>query len=361
MKNEEDEIDLIQLIKTVWDARKFILKVVFVFFLVGLFVALFSVKEFTSKTVFIPQTGSKGGGLGGLGGLAAFAGINLNTSSESGIHPNIYPKIVSSIPFKRELIQTKLNFTHMDKPVSYAEYFKKHQKFNLLRSIRKYTLGLPGLIIGSFRKEKEDKKEGDSLVDDSSGIYKVSKEENQLFKALSGQLGVNVNSKEGYVSLSFNMPEALPAAQMAKKAQDLLQKTITDLKTQKVKDELSFIQQRYDELFEDFKKKQTALARYKDRNVGLSTSLSKTYLLRLESEYNLSSSVLAELAKQLETQKIKVKEDTPVFTIIEPVSVPVEKSKPKRAMILVIWLFLGLVVGIGVVFGREWIRDLKDA
>ena len=67
-----------------------------------------------------------------------------------------------------------------------------------------------------------------------------------------------------------------------------------------------------------------------------------------------------ELAKQLENQKIKLQEDTPAFIDIEPVSIPLEKSKPKRGMIIAIWGFLGVVVGIGIIFGRDFIKSIKN-
>ena len=55
-----------------------------------------------------------------------------------------------------------------------------------------------------------------------------------------------------------------------------------------------------------------------------------------------------------------VKEDTPVFTIIEPVSILMDKSKPKCPLILVIWTFLGGIVGVGMVFGKEFFTGIKD-
>ena len=42
-----------------------------------------------------------------------------------------------------------------------------------------------------------------------------------------------------------------------------------------------------------------------------------------------------------------MKEDQPIFAVIEPVTVPNERSKPKRMMIIAIWTFLGMVIGIG--------------
>lgn len=81
---------------------------------------------------------------------------------------------------------------------------------------------------------------------------------------------------------------------------------------------------------------------------------------RLQSENQITFSVYNELAKQLETAKIQVKEDTPVLTVIEPITIPNEKSEPKRPMIVFIWVFIGGIVGIGWVFGKGYLVDFKE-
>ncbi|CAM1368952.1 conserved protein of unknown function [Tenacibaculum soleae] len=348
----EDEIDLLALFKTIWQGKKTIIRFVMIFGFIGLFIAVFSAKEYTASVTLVPQTGGSKVS-GNLGGLAAMAGINLGGASEESIEPELYPKIVKSIPFQKELLQTPLKFSHIPNIVSYEEFYIKHQQFNLLRFINEYTIGLPSKFIKFFKTNTQEQE------DVSDSIYRVSLDELKFFKSIEDQLMIEVNAKEGYVKISFSMPEALPAAQMTKKVQELLQQSVTAFKTQKAKEEYLFIEERYAELKKDFEKKQAVLASYKDRNQGLSTSRSQARLESLQSEYNLAFSVYSELAKQLETQKIKLKEDTPIFTIIDPVSVPVIKSKPKRVMIFVIWLFLGIVTGVGVVFGRDCIEKLK--
>jgi LPS O-antigen subunit length determinant protein (WzzB/FepE family) len=56
-----------------------------------------------------------------------------------------------------------------------------------------------------------------------------------------------------------------------------------------------------------------------------------------------------------------VKKDTPAFSIIEPVKVPIEKSAPKRSLILVVSVLLGGFIGVGLVFGRMIWRKMKEA
>ncbi len=87
--------------------------------------------------------------------------------------------------------------------------------------------------------------------------------------------------------------------------------------------------------------------------------MAKTTTEMLQDEYNLVYGVYLELAKQLEAQYIQVTEDTPVFTVLKPVTIPLEKSKPKRFLILFVWTILGGVLGIALVFSKGYITDFK--
>lgn len=349
---KKEEIDLLELLAKIWTGRKTILYWFVIFFILGVFIAIFSPKEYTAKTIFVPQLSSGNKLSSGLGGLAAMAGISLTGGASEEISPSIYPKIIQSIPFLRKMSETLIQVKVSEKPISYTEYYQKYPPKNVLTTIQKYTIGLPSLILQSGKTST-------SQTQSQTQIYQISSEEEVIFNKLQEQLQLNVNEKEGIVILSFSMEEPLAAAQMAIHAQEYLQQTITEYKIQRAKEKLDFIQRRYDEAQKDFKEKQIRLASFQDSNRGLISSLSQTRVTQLQSEYNLAYNVYSELAKQLETQKIQVKEDTPVFTIIEPVSIPFQKSKPKRIMILAIWSFLGIIIGIGVIFVKDFISSFK--
>ena len=351
--NAEDEIDLLALFKTIWQGKKTIIRFLIIFGCIGLFIAVFSAKEYTASVTLVPQTGGSKIS-GNLGGLAAMAGINLGGGNEEGIPPALYPKIAQSIPFQKELLSVSLKFSHVKKEITYKEYYEKYKKRNVLSFLRSFTIGLPKKMLSFFKRKNINRVEVSN-----DAIFRVSEIENALFKQLQEQLLMENNSKDGFVTISFSMPEALPAAQMVKKIQELLQKMIINFKIQKTKDEFNFIEGRYKELKKDFEEKQKKLASFRDRNQGLSTSRSRSHLESLQSEYNLAYSIYSELAKQLETQKIKLKENTPVFTVIEPVSIPIDKSKPKRGLIILVCLFLGLFFGSIFVLGKKWFNDLK--
>lgn len=352
---EDDSIDIVALLKQLWVARKTMLKITILFLFLGLFVAIFSKKEYTASTTFVPSNQGEGTN-GKLGGLASLAGISLGgANAGSEISPELYPQIVNSIPFQLELLKTKLTIEGQEKPISYKEYYTTIYSPGVLGYLKKYTLGLPGVVLSLFRADAEE----EETVTQENQILSLSQEDNDLIKQLAEQISLTVNDKEGFVTITVTLPEARASAQLTIKAQTLLQDYVLKFKTQKSIEELTYIEDRYLEKQQEFTKVKIEFARFQDQNNGINTALGKTKLLQLQSDYDLVFSVYTELAKQLETQRLQVKKDTPLFTVLKPVNVPIEKSAPKRFLILAVYLFLGLVLSIGYVLVRPIVLNVK--
>jgi LPS O-antigen subunit length determinant protein (WzzB/FepE family) len=56
--------------------------------------------------------------------------------------------------------------------------------------------------------------------------------------------------------------------------------------------------------------------------------------------------------------KLQVAKDTPVFSFLKSVVVPIEKSAPSRSLIVIICLFLGVVISIGYLLAKEPLLDM---
>ena len=351
----ENEIDLIEVVKKLWAKRKFILKVTVVCACLGVLVALFSAKVFTASCTIVPQTGEKTTG-GSLSGLAAIAGINIG--SLDVLSPKIYPKILAIVPFQKEIMQTAIKFEEYDQPVKLLDYYTadEYAQFSLGGTILKYTIGLPGVIIGAIRGEEPEPQYGEGAV---ATLESLSKDEAECIKTLKDKINMNLNDKDGYITLSVDMPEPLAAAQLAAKVQELLQRYVTDFKIQKVKANLEFVEGRYEEAKKEYEKKQEELAIFNDANRNLVSNVAKTTQERLNNEYTLLFGVYSELAKQREQANIQVKETTPVFTVVEQVTIPTERSKPKRGLICIAFTFLGGFIGIGLVLTLPFLAQVS--
>jgi len=353
---EEDTIDLVEILQKLWAKRKFILIVTGVAMALGLVVALLTPNQYTASCTLVPQTGERRTG-GSLGGLAAMAGISLgDMTSGEVLSPNMYPNIIKNVDFQKELMYTKYTFTGLPEPVSFYDYQtdKQYKKSNVLGFIKKYTLGLPYVIIGAVRGAPKDT-EGKPLADT---IPRLSYMERKVVGALYSYFKLELNTKDGYVLLATTLKDPYAAAQITIKGQELLQKYLTEFKLQKVRANLEYVETNFQEARQNFEAKQEELARFRDENQNLTSALARTQEEKLSSEYNLLLSVYTELAKQKEQAKIAVTETTPVLTVIEPVTVPVTKSKPVRSRMLFMYTFLGLIVGVGWVLGVPYVKEI---
>lgn len=342
----EDEIDLIELLKKVFKEKILIFKCSIIAAIAGVAFALFQPNQFTSSTTFIPQLSSEVKTSGSsLSGLASLAGISLGgIEGSSEFPPTLYPQVVESVYFRLELLSSNIQIN--DTELTLREHLLKEiNSSNFIETVKKYTIGLPSLILGLFKS--------DESISNFSSIYSLTKEDYQLFKKLSNVLSLSINDKEGFITLSFTDQNKNVSAQVAQIAETLLQKKIIEYKVKSSKELLDYTSNQYDEKKKAFEELQDMRAIFVDNNINISSSLFKNKLSRIESELSISQTVVQQLASQVEQAKLQVNKDTPVFTTIKPVTVPFERSAPKRSQIVIIFLFLGFVLSSLYVLVKE--------
>jgi uncharacterized protein involved in exopolysaccharide biosynthesis len=284
-----------------------------------------------------------------LGGLASLAGINLSAimgSQPQDISPSLYPQIAESIPYRLALLEAKVG----SNDTSFRDYILAQSGgLAILPLLKKYTIGLPGLLLN---KQTDD---NETLY---NTLYQITEEDKGLFKFLAQVVSIEVDDQEGLVSISVELADRMVAAQLAQAATNLLQSNIIAFKSQSARNNLDFIERQFESKRKEFEEVQDSIAVFKDQNLNITSTLYQNQLTRLESKFTVTSSVFQELAGQVEQAKIQVNKDTPIFTIIEPVSVPLERSKPKRTMMVIIWTFLGIVFSVGWVLVKSPVQQI---
>ncbi|SFE82141.1 Wzz/FepE/Etk N-terminal domain-containing protein [Thermophagus xiamenensis] len=355
---KDDEIDFIALAHVIWDKRKTIFYSIGVAIVIGLLVALLSPVKFSASATILPQTDEKND-LGGLSGLASMAGINISSmmGNNGGIQPDLYPKVIQSYPFLNELVHQPFQYEDEPEPVSIYDKMIKDTIPGLADYLIKFTIKLPWTIKNALMGKKDEL--GSDI--ESGPIKKLSKEEQRIFETMMERISVEVDQETGLVTISTEMEEPLLSAQVAQKTVELLQKYIIEYKTRQARNNLEFIQARYNEKKAEFEKARAAFFDYRNRNRNVVEERTDMRYQELSDAYNLAAQVYQNLAEQLEQAEIAVKQDTPAFSIIEPVKIPIEKSAPKRSLIMVVSIFLGGFLGIGVIFGQMMVRKFKEA
>lgn len=354
MEPEEESIDWIGIFQTLWKGKKTILIGMAAGVAIGLLVALNTTNQYTAQTVMVPQV--KSSAKAGLSSLASLAGVDLGMAESAELSPLIYPQIVRSVPFNLELMNTPVHFSEVDTAVSVYEYYTNIKKPSVVGQVAKYTIGLPMLL-----KEWIMPKDSLQLP---SGLKKaplaMTEEQLEIKKMFDEKISLAVEKKEGYLTLTCSMEEPLVAAELTEKAQQMLQKFITDFKIEKSKAELDFIQDRYNVAKAEAEGYQYGMASNLDKYKDLTSNVPQVSNTRMQTKYSIANSVYMELAKQLEQAKIQVKKDTPVFTIVEPVSVPLEKSSRSKMVTLIMFIVLGTMAGAGLVYAKKWWKEKKS-
>ena len=348
----QDEIDIVELLKKVFNEKKLIFKCSIIAAILGIIFTLFQPNQYTSSTTFIPQLSSDvKTGSSSISGLASLAGINLGgMEGSSEFPPTLYPQVVESVPFKLDLLKSNVKVNNTESTL--REYFLKDKNsFNFFRTVKKYTIGLPSLILGLFKADE-------NYVSDSSSIYSLTEEDHELFEKLSKVFSLSINDKAGFISMSFTDQDKNVSAQVAQTAETLLQEKIIEFKVKSSKELLDFTSNQYNEKKIAFEKLQDERAVFVDNNINISSSLFQNKLSRIESELGIAQNVVQQLASQVEQAKLQVNKDTPVFTTIKPVTVPFKKSAPKRSVIVVIFIFLGLIISSGYVLIKEPVIEI---
>ena len=364
----DDEIDLADLVRQIWARKRIVWITMLIVFAIGVFIAIVSPEQYEARVVLMPQSSeaSSGAGSGLLRQFGGLAGLGLGGMSGSGtLNAELYPEITQSTPFYLDIIEEDLYFSTLDTTVSLAQYFSEIEQPGVLDYVKRYTIGLPGIIINlpatlinAIKDEPVKASASDIASVDKSVIVsdtltdrpiKLTGRQRAAIGKIKGRVTTLIE-ENGTVNITVEMPDPLVAAEATRIAKDYLTDYIVEYRTEKVQKDLVFIQKQYDEKKDRYRAIQRRLARFRDRNMNIISETARIEQEQLEAENQLAYDLYRSLEQQLEQAQIKVQEETPVFKVLEPIQIPHSKSKPNRELIIILSLLVGLFLGLGIVF-----------
>ena len=350
----EEEIDLLELGLKIWAERKFVLKVCGYSVLIGLVIAFSIPKEYTASTMIAPEL-SDNKGTGGLSSLAAMVGSNLNaTSTADAIYPDLYPDIVSSTPFITELFKVRVKDLDEEIDTTLYCYLNEHQRMPWWSLVTSAPFKALGWVISLFADDEVD---NDRIFDP----FHLTKEEADTAKELSERISVSVDKKTGVTTLSVTMQDARISACLTDTVVRRLQDYITEYRTTKARQDFQFQKKLFERKKKEYEKAQENYAKFADANKNIILLSYRAEQERLENEMRLAYQVYTSVAQQLQMAEAKVQEITPVYTIIEPATIPIRASKPRKTLMLLGIIFLTGTSCIGwILFGRGVFISLRS-
>lgn len=350
--SSQEEIDLLELALKVWGERKFVLKACGYAVLIGLVIAFSIPREYTANAMIAPEL-SDNKTTGGPLALAAMAGFNLNaTSTADAIYPDLYPDIVTSTPFITGLFNVQVKDLDEEVDTTLYCYLNEHQRVPWWTLITSAPFKALGWVISLFTEEEKE----DAILDP----FHLTKEEADIVKELSERINVSVDKKTGVTTLSVTMQDARISACLTDTVVRRLQDYITEYRTTKARQDFQFQEKLFERKKKEYEKAQENYAKFADANKNIILLSYRAEQERLENEMRLAYQVYTSVAQQLQMAEAKVQEITPVYTIIEPATIPIKASKPRKTLMLLGIVFLtGLCCVSWILFGRDFYINLK--
>lgn len=347
---EEDPIDVLALLKKVFRGRKIIIKAVSLFFIIGIINSLITPVAYKSETTFIPQVSDDQDAYSeGLSSLESIAGISLSksTNTSSYLSPLLYSKIINSEEFSIDLINEEIKKEDGER-ISIKNYINNSDNnFNIIGFIKKYTIGL-------INKENNE-----SLNDKFKDEFNfISNKDFSTINKFKKKFNIELHKEEGCISVIATDKNAFVSSQLVKIITKKLQSKIIKLRTDKINEQLVYSKKEYEKKQIEFDILQRTLAEFKDSNKNISSSKFLAELQKLESEFLLQENIRRNLAISYNDNKIKLNKDTPIFSVLDDVTVPNNRFKPKRMNIVIIHVILGLILSIAFILFKEPIKEI---
>ena len=351
---EEQEIDLMEMALKVWAERKWVIKMCGIAAVVGIIVAFSIPREYSTTVKLAPESAGKSGG--GMSSLAAMVGINLSSgSSGDALSPDLYPDIVASTPFLIDLFNVRVQDQKSRIDTTLYTYLEEHQRAPWWSAILSAPMKVLGWTLSLFREKEE--KDGEAQLDP----FRLTPKEAAIARALSSRITIAVDKKTGVTTLSDMMQDPLMSASVTDTELSKLQCRITNYRTNKARHDLAFAEKLYQESKKNYEAAQSKYANFVDANKNIVQLSFRVEQERLQNEVSLAYQNYSQMAQQLQLAKAKVQEITPVYTVVQPASVPLRPTKPNKIMVLVGFVFLAFAACAGwILFGREYLGQLKQ-
>ncbi|WP_462252993.1 hypothetical protein [Ekhidna sp.] len=347
---DDGEISLFNTLRYFLNLRilKILLKFSILGVILGLVIALTTPKDFTSGTTLMPHTSESSpvGNLGSLSNLAGLAGIDISGSGSSTRFPlALYPNVVFSKTFKEDLLEAK--FLFKGDSITFRTYLEEGVKPSAVG----YVLSVPWMILDLFRGDSASEELDDDLI-------VVDKATKQLYKAIDNVIFLSIDEIYYLVQLNVTTQDPHLSLQVAKYVKNYLINYIEEYSTLKLKENLNFLEKAIAEKKVELNQVENELSRLIEGNQNVRSKKVELEIRNMEDYYDLIFSNLSSLQEEYEGVKLVIQKDTPTFSIINPLFLPIEKSSLSRLLILILVTIFVTGMTVLVLFVKKLKEDI---
>jgi len=280
--------------------------------------------EYTSsvKLIVEEQSASKPSDiLGDFGGLASIIGVDINSSSN--LSSALIPDLILTNELAISVLQREIDFP-VEGKMRLIDYYKNYYKKPLFDQLVSFAYKIKSLIL--------PKKDIEYTIENKN-IRTISLEDAYYHEDFKSRI-VFVLNENGLIQLTFYFDNQFVSAQILEILTDEIKSFIINNKTFKQKENLMFLEKNYFDFKEQYLNSLNALSKFNENNRYIASSFVETERKLLEQDINFKFQLYSTASSQYEEAKVLLQKETPVFSLLEPIKVPLEKSFPKRISLI---------------------------
>ena len=296
----------------------------------GVALSMMLATDYEAKLTFIIEEQDGGGALAGYAGVASQFGIELGGESSAFSTDNVVELLRS-----RQLVTQALLSDDGGNPLidRFIASYDLREEWNEDPRLVDIQFGENGFL-------------QDSLL---AGIYTTLIEDHIEIERL------NVTSNILYVGCITE--DEMFSKLMTERLVESVADYYVDVKTQRARQTLDFVQERTDSVAGALSGAELELARWKDSQRSIIKAEGYLTELRLQRQVQILNTMYAEAIKNLELSKVTLLKETPLLQIIDRPILPLKPLKLSLPKAVVIFGFLGAVLAVLWVIGAKIVRD----
>lgn len=162
------------------------------------------------------------------------------------------------------------------------------------------------------------------------------------------------------ITVRVEVQDADVAQQIADLVCKRLQTYITRYRTNKARKDVTYSEAIAKNAYDKYIKSQTDYAAFCDTHEDVTLTSYQQVQDRLENEMQLAFNTYSQCAQQLQLAKMKLQERTPVYTTIQPATVPQKPCGPKRVFTILAFTMLSFFGSVCWILMRDMLKRSKQ-
>lgn len=369
VKDLDNEIDLKMLVAQLWQGRAIVLSAVVAGGAIALAISLSIRPVYTASASILPPQQQASGLSAALGSLGAMAGVAAGGALKN---PNdlyvammksqtVSDRLIAQFDLKARYEEEKLSLARkaLDAAVVITSAKSGLIEVNVDDHDPQFAARLANAYVAELKRLNQNLAVTDAAKRRMFFEKQLQEVKQNLAKA---ELGLeSLQKKTGLV---------LPEGQVG-----MVLKTVTELKAKIAAKEVEIVAMRSfaTEKNPDFVRAQEMLAAMKRQLAALDDSGGEGSLsvgakslpqdglayIRAVREVKYNEALLELMAKQYEFARVEEGRDSSMIQVLDVATAPDQKSKPKRSLIVMSGVLLGLMLGVLTVFIRPFVAKLR--